>query len=177
MERIMNLEKMLRTIPDYPTKGIMYRDITTVLKDPAGLKNSITEICNCLQDIEFDTVIGPESRGFIFGVPVAVALNKGFVPARKKGKLPAEVVSKSYDLEYGKNTIEIHKDALYPGQKIVIVDDLLATGGTCKAVSELAKEAGAEVVASVFLIELGYLKGREVLEQYGAVHSIVKYEE
>lgn len=171
----MNFENMLRTIPDYPSKGIMYRDITTVLKDPVGLKGSINEMMAKLQGIEFDTIIGPESRGFIFGVPIAYNLNKGFVPARKPGKLPAEVVSKSYDLEYGTNTIEIHKDALYKGQKIVIVDDLLATGGTCKAVCELATEAGAEVVACVFLIELGYLNGKKVLEQYGQVHSIVTY--
>lgn len=170
----MDFKKLIRTIEDFPVDGIHFRDITTVLKDPAGLSASIEQMGEKLKDIEFDLVIGPESRGFIFGVPLAVNMGKGFVPARKPGKLPAETNSVEYELEYGTNKIEIHKDALKPGQKVVIADDLLATGGTCKAVCELVEQAGAEVVGIVFFIELDALGGRELLQGYH-VQSIVHY--
>lgn len=171
----MDFKKHIRTIPNFPIEGIQFRDITTALKEPKALSESINTMKNLLKDIEFDVVIGPESRGFIFGVPLAVVSGVGFVPARKPKKLPANTISKTYDLEYGTNTIEIHKDAINPGQRIVIADDLLATGGTCKAVCELVKEAGATVVASIFFIELMELNGRETLENYGEVFSVVQY--
>lgn len=170
----MDFKKLIRTVEGFPVEGIHFRDITTVLKDPEGLHSSISQMSELLEGVDFDIVIGPESRGFIFGVPLALNMRKGFVPARKPGKLPSETRSISYDLEYGSNTIEIHKDAIKPGQKIVIADDLLATGGTCKAVCELVEQAGAEVVGIVFFIELEDLDGRELLEGYN-VHSIVKY--
>lgn len=170
----MDFKKLIRTIPDFPKEGILFRDITTVLKDPEGLQNSINEMSEKLKDTEFDIVIGPESRGFIFGVPLAYNMKKSFVPARKAGKLPHETISKTYQLEYGSTTIEIHKDALKKGQKVVIADDLLATGGTCKAICELIEEVGAELVGMVFFIELEDLNGREALKGY-PVHSIVKY--
>lgn len=171
----MDFKQHLRTIPDFPIPGIQFRDITTVLKDPTVFRASIHAMEEHLMGIEFDVVIGPESRGFIFGVPLAMSMNKGFVPARKPGKLPAEVISKTYELEYGTNTIEIHKDAIKPGQRVIIADDLLATGGTSLAICELVKEAGAEVVANVFFIELLDLPGREVLKDHGQVFSVVQY--
>jgi len=166
---------MIRNIPDFPSPGIMFRDITTVLKDAEGLSLAVDEIAKSLKDVQFDLVLGPESRGFIFGVPLAYKLNKGFVPARKTGKLPAEVAKKSYALEYGEAEIEIHLDAIKPGQKVVIVDDLLATGGTAKAVADLVTELGAEVVGMAFLIELAQLSGREVLADYKNVNAILVY--
>ena len=171
----MDFKQHIRTIPDFPIPGIQFRDITTVLKDPTVLRASIHAMEEHLMGIDFDLVIGPESRGFIFGVPLAMSMNKGFIPARKPGKLPAETISKTYDLEYGTNTIELHQDAIKPGQRIVIADDLLATGGTSQAICELVKAAGAEVVANVFFIELADLPGREVLKDYGQVFSVVQY--
>lgn len=171
----MDFKKLIRTVPNFPMPGIQFRDITTLLKNPQGLQSAIAEMSTLLKDIDYDIVIGPESRGFIFGVPLALNMQKGFVPARKLGKLPSKTIKKTYDLEYGSNTIEVHDDALIKGQKIVIADDLLATGGTCKAICELVKEVGCEVVASVFFIELEELKGKKVLEPYCNVFSIVKY--
>lgn len=171
----MDFKQHIRMIPDFPIPGIEFRDITTALKDPQALSSSIQAMKTFLKDIPYDIVIGPESRGFIYGVPLAVASGVGFVPARKPGKLPAKTISKTYDLEYGTNTIEIHQDAIKPGQRIVIADDLLATGGTCKAVCDLVKEAGATVVANVFFIELLELNGRGILEEYGDVFSVVQY--
>ena len=171
----MDFKNLIRNIPDFPIPGIQFKDITTVLKDAAGLNAAINEMSDFLKDITFDAVIGPESRGFIFGVPMALNMQKGFIPARKPKKLPAQTISKTYDLEYGKNTIELHKDALAPGQRVVIADDLLATGGTCKAVCELVQEAGAKVVAIVFFIELSGLKGRDELEKFCPVFSVVEY--
>jgi len=153
----------------------MFRDITTVLKDPAGLQLAIDAIAESLNGLDFDIVIGPESRGFIFGVPLAYKLKKGFVPARKVGKLPAEVVKKAYALEYGEAEIEIHLDAIKPGSRVVIVDDLLATGGTAKAVADLVTELGAEVVGMSFLIELEQLGGRALLADYDCVKAILVY--
>ncbi|MCL2610429.1 MAG: adenine phosphoribosyltransferase [Defluviitaleaceae bacterium] len=168
------LKNFVRNIPNFPIEGIQFKDITTVLKDPKGFKLAIDAMMEKLKGLEFDIIIGPESRGFIFGTPLAITMGKGFVPARKKGKLPSEVISKTYTLEYGENTIEIHKDAIKPGQKIVIADDLLATGGTCKAVCELVESVGAEVVSIVFFIELLELAGREALKDYN-VQSIIRY--
>ena len=170
----MDLAALIRNIKDFPQEGVIFRDITTLLKNPEAMKEAIDRIVEGLKDIEFDYILGPESRGFIFGMPVAYIMNKGFIPVRKKGKLPAETVSKEYNLEYGTAVIEIHKDALKPGDKVVVVDDLIATGGTAKALAELVEEVGAEVCAMTFLIELEDLKGRDVLKDYN-VKSIVKY--
>ena len=166
---------MIRDIPDFPSPGIMFRDITTLLKDPAGLTKAVDAIADSLSNVEFDLVIGPESRGFIFGVPLAYKLNKGFIPARKVGKLPAETAKISYALEYGEAEIEVHRDAIISGSRVVIVDDLLATGGTAKAVADLVTKLGAKVVGMSFLIELTPLKGREFLSGYNNVKSILVY--
>ncbi|MCL2015375.1 MAG: adenine phosphoribosyltransferase [Defluviitaleaceae bacterium] len=171
----LELKNMVRNIPDFPTPGVMFRDITTVLKDPKGLVLAVDAIAESLQGIDFDLVLGPESRGFIFGVPLAYKLQKGFVPARKVGKLPAETAKKSYALEYGTAEIEIHRDAISANSKVVIVDDLLATGGTAKAVADLVTELGAKVVAMSFLIELEQLKGRKTLADYENVKSVLVY--
>ena len=170
----MNLKEVIRTVPNFPEEGILFRDITPILQSPEHLKNSIDAMQNKLGGLEFDLIAGPESRGFIFGVPLAYNMDKGFIPVRKKGKLPAETVSKEYSLEYGTATIEIHKDAIQKGQKVVIVDDLLATGGTCKALVEMIEEVGGIVAGMVFLIELEGLNGRELLGDYN-IHSILQY--
>lgn len=170
----MNLKDAVRSINDFPEKGIIFRDITTVLNDPKALKASVDEMNNLIKDLEYDVVIGPESRGFIFGMPIAYNNNKSFVPIRKKGKLPFETISKSYALEYGEATIEMHIDAIKKGDKIVITDDLLATGGTCLAMIDLIEQAGGEVVGLVFFIELEELKGRDKLSKYN-IQSVLKY--
>ena len=170
----MDLKDKIRNIQDFPQEGVLFRDITTLLKDAEGMKEAIDQMTAKLEGIDFDLVLGPESRGFIFGMPVAYNMNKGFVPVRKAGKLPAEVVSKEYALEYGTATIEIHKDAIQPGQKVVIVDDLMATGGTAKAIVEMVEEMGAEVAAMLFLIELDFLEGRKVLPDY-KIESVIHY--
>ncbi|HOQ16084.1 MAG TPA: adenine phosphoribosyltransferase [Defluviitaleaceae bacterium] len=170
----MDFKSLIRTIPDFPEEGVLFRDITPVLQNREGLKAAIDQMQACIKDIEFDLIVGPESRGFIFGVPLAYNLNKGFIPVRKKGKLPYKTLQKEYALEYGTAIVEMHVDAIQPGQKIVIVDDLLATGGTSKAIVDLVKEAGGEVVKLVYLIELEALKGREALKGYN-VESIIKY--
>ena len=169
------LEDYVVTIPDFPEPGIMFRDVTSVLQDADGLQLAINSLQDLLKDVEFDVLIGTESRGFIFGVPIAYNLHKPFVLVRKKGKLPRETVSKEYDLEYGKAVIEMHKDAIKPGQKVVLVDDLIATGGTMKAAVELVEELGGEVVKIIFLMELAGLKGRDALKGYD-VASVIKYE-
>ena len=168
------LTKVIRTIPDFPESGILFRDITTVLQDPRTLALAIDTIADKLTGADFDLIIGPESRGFIFGVPIAYKLNKGFIPVRKKGKLPYITVNKAYNLEYGSAEIEMHKDAIAKGQRVAVVDDLLATGGTCKALAEMVEELGGVIAEMVFLIELEALKGRELLKGYN-VHSIIKY--
>ena len=170
----MDLTKIVRDIIDFPQEGIIFRDITPVLQNAEALQEAVNQFCRRLEKEDFDYVVGPESRGFIFGVPVAYAMKKGFVPVRKPGKLPCEVISKSYDLEYGSNVLEMHKDALKPGDRVVVVDDLIATGGTTKAICELVEELGAEVVSLNFFIELEGLKGREALEGY-KVDSIIQY--
>jgi adenine phosphoribosyltransferase len=169
------LESYVRSIPDFPEPGIVFRDVTSVLQDKDGLKLAINQMQDLIEGLDFDTVVGPESRGFIFGVPLAYNLNKAFVPIRKKGKLPCETISMDYDLEYGKATIEIHKDAIKPGQKVVIVDDLIATGGTIEAIIKMIEMLGGEVVKIIFLIELKGLKGRDKLDGY-SVDSVIQYD-
>lgn len=164
----------VRTIPDFPKPGIMFRDITTILQDPDGLKMAIDGLIDLVKDLDYDVVVGPEARGFIFGVPVAYAEHKSFVPIRKKGKLPAETVEMTYDLEYGTATIEIHKDAIKPGQKVIIVDDLIATGGSAEAAARLVEDLGGQVVRMLFVMELAGLKGRERLKDY-EVESLIIY--
>lgn len=170
----MNLKDTIRSIEDFPEKGIIFRDITTLLKNPEALRQAVDEIEDSLKDVDYDVIVAPESRGFIFGMPLAYNEKKGFVPIRKKGKLPAETVSMEYALEYGTATIEIHTDALQKGQKVVIVDDLLATGGTAKAMIDLVESLGAEVSALCFLIELVDLHGRDALKGYN-VKTLLKY--
>lgn len=168
------VEDYIRTIPDFPEEGIMFRDITTVLQDADGFALAIDEMQKLLADTEFDVIVGAESRGFIFGAPLAYNLKKAFVPVRKKGKLPCETVEATYDLEYGTATIEMHKDSIKPGQKVVIVDDLIATGGTIEAAAKLIEELGGEVVKIVFLLELAGLEGRARLSKY-EVETVVTY--
>ncbi|NLK75072.1 MAG: adenine phosphoribosyltransferase [Clostridiales bacterium] len=170
------VENYIRTIPDFPEPGIMFRDVTTVLQDKDGLRLAIDSIQDLIGDIDFDVIVGPESRGFIFGVPIAYNMNKAFVPVRKKGKLPCETISMDYDLEYGTATIEMHKDAIKKGQKVVIVDDLIATGGTIEAITKLIESLGGEVVKIVFLIELKGLKGRDKLQGYD-VEAVIQYDD
>ena len=169
------LKEYVRSIPDFPEPGIIFRDVTTILQDADGLALSIDGIRKEIKDLDYDMIIGPESRGFIFGVPVAYAEHKPFIPVRKKGKLPCETVSMDYDLEYGKATIEIHKDAIKPGDRVVIVDDLIATGGTREAITKLVESLGGEIVKIAFVMELEGLKGREKLAKYD-IASLIKYE-
>ncbi|MCL2356784.1 MAG: adenine phosphoribosyltransferase [Defluviitaleaceae bacterium] len=157
------LKKSVREIYDFPIPGIVFRDITTVLKDADALRAAVDTMATMLDGVEFDAVLGPESRGFIFGMPLAYKLNKGFVPVRKAGKLPAETARREYALEYGNAIIEIHRDAIVPGKKYVIADDLLATGGTARATAELVAEMGGIVAAGVFFIELAGLGGRKIM--------------
>ena len=169
------LEDYVRSIPDFPEPGIIFRDVTSVLQEADGLQLSIDGIMDKLKGVDFDVVVGTESRGFIFGVPVAYNMKKGFVPVRKKGKLPCETVSMEYDLEYGSAVIEMHKDSIKPGQKVVIIDDLIATGGTIEAITKLVEQLGGEVVKIVFLMELAGLDGRRKLAKYD-VDSVIRYE-
>lgn len=168
------LEEYVRSIPDFPEKGIIFRDVTSVIQDADGLHLAIDGIQNILDGVDFDVVVGPESRGFIFGVPVAYNMHKAFVPVRKKGKLPCETVSQEYALEYGTATIEMHKDSIRPGHKVVIVDDLIATGGTTEAIIKLVEQLGGKVVKIAFLMELEGLKGRDKLAGY-SMDSVIKY--
>jgi adenine phosphoribosyltransferase len=169
------VEDYITTIPDFPEPGIMFRDITSVLSDSEGLRLSIDEMTKLLDGVDYDVIAGTESRGFVFGTPIAYNQNKPFILVRKKGKLPRETVSATYDLEYGTATIEMHKDSIKPGQKVVLVDDLLATGGTMEAAAKLVESLGGEVVKMIFLLELQGLKGRERLSKY-SVDSVVQYE-
>lgn len=169
------LEEYVRSIPDFPEKGIIFRDVTSVLQDAEGLQLAIDSMNGLVKDLEYDVVAGPESRGFIFGTPLAYLNRKPFVLIRKKGKLPCETLEKEYDLEYGTAVIEMHKDAIKPGQKVLIVDDLIATGGTTKAMIELVEELGGIVVGVVVLMELAGLKGRKAVEGY-RLDSAIRYE-
>ena len=170
----MDLYKLIRDVKDFPKEGILFKDITTLLQDGEGLAASIDQMAEKIEGVDFDLVVGPEARGFIFGVPIAYKLKKGFVPVRKPGKLPYQCVNQSYDLEYGSSTIEMHIDAIQKGQKVVIVDDLLATGGTTKAMIDLIEKMGGVVAKVVFLIELEELNGRELLKGYD-IESILQY--
>ncbi len=169
------VEDYVVTIPDFPEPGIMFRDVTSVISDADGLQLAIDGMLEKLEGLDFDVVVGPESRGFIFGMPIAYALHKPFVMVRKAGKLPRETVSKEYALEYGTALIEMHKDSIKPGQKVVIVDDLIATGGTTEAIIQLVEELGGIVVKIVFLMELAGLCGRDKLQDYD-VASVICYE-
>ena len=170
-----NLRKLIREVPDFPKPGINFYDITTLLKDANGLKQTIDALAAEYEGEQIDTVIGVESRGFIFAAPLAYHLGAGFVPVRKPKKLPAEKVSVSYDLEYGQDTLEVHKDAVGEGHKVLIVDDLLATGGTAKAVVDLVEGLGGEVVGLLFLVELNFLNGREKFAGHD-VRSLINYD-
>ena len=169
------MEDYIRSIPDFPEKGVIFRDITSVLQDAEGLKLATDSMIHLLGGVEFDVIAGTESRGFIFGMPIAYAMGKPFVLIRKAGKLPCETVSQEYALEYGTAVIEMHKDSIQPGQRVVLVDDLIATGGTIKAAARLVEKLGGEVVKIIFLMELAGLKGREKLAGYD-VASVVTYE-
>lgn len=170
-----NLKDYIRSIENFPKEGILFRDVTSVLQDKEGLQLAINQMKEKIRKIDFDIIVAPESRGFIFGMPLAYELKKGFVPVRKKGKLPYKTIEQSYDLEYGSATLEIHEDSIKPGQKVVIVDDLLATGGTLDAIIKLVERLGGEVVDICCLIELVDLKGRELLKSY-KVESCVEFE-
>lgn len=169
-----NLRNFIRNVKDFPKQGIVFRDITTLLKNPAALKDAIEQLYNSTKGSKIDKVVGIESRGFIFGAMLAERLNAGFVLLRKPGKLPAETEKEFYDLEYGQDSIEIHKDAISPGDKVLIHDDLLATGGTAKAAIKLVEKLGGEVAQVLFLIELSFLNGREKLKGYN-VKSLIDY--
>ncbi len=168
------IEDYVRSIPDFPEPGIIFRDVTSVLQDADGLRLAVDLMQEKLEGVDFDLVVGPESRGFIFGVPIAYNLHKPFIPIRKKGKLPCETVSVKYELEYGTAELEIHKDAVKPGQRVVIIDDLMATGGTNKAMIDLVEKLGGKVVKAVFLMELAGLKGRERLKGH-EIDSVIVY--
>ena len=174
MYKVKKLEDYVKSIPDFPKPGIIFRDVTAVIQDPEGLKLSIHEMMHKLEGTEFDVVAGTESRGFLFGMPLAYNKSKGFAPIRKAGKLPRETVSQEYCLEYGTATIEMHKDAIFPGQRVVLVDDLLATGGTAEAAIKLIESLGGKVVKVLFLMELAGLHGREKLAGYD-VDSVIVY--
>ncbi len=169
------VEQYIAVIPDFPKPGIIFRDITPVTEHPDGLRAAIDELASCIEDMDVDVIAGIEARGFLFGAPVAYKLGKGFVAVRKKGKLPRNTVSQDYELEYGTAEIEINADSIQPGQKVVIIDDLIATGGTAAAAAKLVEKLGGEVVKMLFIIELKGLKGREVLHDYD-VESLIAYE-
>ncbi|MCS7226396.1 MAG: adenine phosphoribosyltransferase [Gloeomargarita sp. SKYB31] len=171
----MDLKALIREIPDFPQPGILFRDITTLLAHPEGLRYTIDELARRFQGYGVDVIVGPESRGFIFGVPLAYRLGCGFVPVRKPGKLPAPVHRREYVLEYGTDQLEIHQDGIQPGQRVLVVDDLLATGGTARAVGELVQQAQGELVGFGFIIELAYLGGRQRLPDT-VIETLVTYE-
>lgn len=170
----MNLDSKIRVVDNFPKEGISFKDITTLLKDGPAYQEAVKRCVALLEGQEYDMIIGPEARGFIFAAPMAFATGKGFVPVRKPGKLPYETLSYEYDLEYGTDTLEIHSDAVKPGDRVVIVDDLLATGGTVRAVADMVEKLGGTVVSAVFLIELGFLNGRTKLGDI-PVHSVIQY--
>jgi adenine phosphoribosyltransferase len=171
----MDLSSVIRAVPNFPIEGILFYDITTLLKDPAALRETIDRLTHHYQDKHIDLIAGMESRGFIFGMPLAYRLGVGFVPIRKPGKLPAEKISETYELEYGHNTLEIHLDAIEKGQRVLVVDDLLATGGTAKASCNLIEKLGGEVVSLAFIVELSFLNGRKKLDNYD-IFSMIQYD-
>lgn len=170
----MNLREKIRNIPDFPQQGIQFKDITTLLKDGKAFRLAIDMLAAAYKDKNIDIVIGPEARGFAIGAPVAYVLEAGFVPIRKPGKLPAETIKYEYSLEYGKDALEIHKDAIEPGSRVLIVDDLLATGGTTRATVNMVEQLGGTVIGLAFLIELSFLNGRQVVDGYD-ITSLVEY--
>jgi len=170
----MDLARMIRSIPDFPVEGILFRDISTLTKDPDAYQEAIDALIDHYADNDIDLVVGIESRGFVFGAPMAYEMGAGFVMVRKPGKLPAEAISASYTLEYGTNTLEMHKDSIQPGQRVLLVDDLIATGGSAKAAAELIEQLGGEIVGIAFLIELTDLNGMEKLKDY-EVFSLIQY--
>jgi adenine phosphoribosyltransferase len=169
-----DLRRLIREVPDFPKPGILFYDITTLLKDPAAFREVIDRMVEQVKGTEIGVVVGMESRGFIFSAPIAYQLGAGFVPVRKLGKLPAETIEVEYALEYGTATLEIHRDAIQPGQKVLIVDDLLATGGTVMGTIELVQRLGGEVAGLSFMVELSALKGRDQLAQF-AIHALLTY--
>ncbi|MDQ0339530.1 adenine phosphoribosyltransferase [Caldalkalibacillus uzonensis] len=171
----MDFKAKIRVIKDFPQPGIRFKDITTLLKDGQAYQAAIDQLASFAESKGADLVVGPEARGFVIGAPIAYKLGKGFVPVRKSGKLPAEAVQAEYDLEYGKDALAIHKDAIVKGQKVLVADDLLATGGTISTTINLVEQLGGEVVGCVFLIELTYLNGREKLGSHYDVYSLVQY--
>lgn len=171
----MDLKQSIRIIEDFPKEGISFKDITTLLQDKVAYKYAIDKMCEFFQGQNIDLVVGPEARGFLLGAPLAYAIGAGFIPVRKKGKLPFDTLSISYSLEYGNDDLEIHKDAIKKGQRVAIVDDLLATGGTIESVINLVESAGGEIVSLGFLIELTELKGREKMKNY-EVKSLLQYD-
>ena len=172
----MDLSKVIRDIPDFPKPGILFKDITPIMEDPAAYNSSIVQLLKLIENVEVDTFAAIESRGFIFGGPLGLHTRKGVILLRKQGKLPADTYDVSYDLEYGQATLEVHKGAITTGMKVMIVDDLLATGGTAAASAKLVKLAGGEVAGFLFLVELGFLAGRQKLATAGPVFSLVKYD-
>ncbi|NLW17817.1 MAG: adenine phosphoribosyltransferase [Firmicutes bacterium] len=170
----MNLYDKIRDIPDFPHEGIIFRDITPLLQDAAAFRQAVDDLIEKLKPYEFDAIVAPEARGFILGAPLAYRLGKGFVPARKPGKLPGETRRITYELEYGTDALEMHADAILPGQKVLVLDDLLATGGTILSTIKLVEEQGGEVVATAFLIELLDLNGRQLLDKYPVI-SLLQY--
>lgn len=173
-ERLDTIRELIRDVPDFPKPGILFKDITTLLKEPQGLAMTVDLLVEGLEGKEIDQVVAMESRGFIFGAAVALRLGAGFIPVRKPGKLPAETVSQTYDLEYGTDTLEIHRDAITPGLRVVVLDDLLATGGTAAATVKMIRDLGGEVVAAAFVVELGFLDGRGRLEGTEVI-SLIRY--
>lgn len=171
---ILDFNQYIRVIEDFPKPGISFKDITTLLKNGEAYREAVNALVEKVKEWKPDVIIGPEARGFLLGAPVAYALGIGFVPVRKPGKLPGETVSETYELEYGTDTLEVHADALYPGQRVAIVDDLLATGGTMLATARLVEKTGAQVVGMSFLIELGFLEGRDKLKGY-EIFSLITY--
>ena len=171
----MDLKEKIRVIDNFPVEGISFKDITTLISDGEALREAINQIVEHLKDKKIDAIVGPEARGFIFGVPAAYALGIGFIPVRKPGKLPGEIISVNYGLEYGEDELQIHKDAIKPGQRVAIVDDLLATGGTVEGVAKLIEQAGGEVASLDFVIELTELNGKDKLKGYDVL-SLVKYD-
>jgi adenine phosphoribosyltransferase len=173
----MPIKSRIRTVPHYPKQGIMFRDITTLLKDPVGMRVTVDELVRRYADVKIDKIAGIESRGFIIGAPLAYALGKGFIPIRKKGKLPAETIGHDYELEYGTDRIEIHTDAIAPGEKILLADDLIATGGTAEAACKLIEKMGGQVVECCFIIDLPDIGGRARLEKHGhKVFALCEFE-
>ena len=172
---IEDVKDKIRAVPDFPKKGIIFRDITTGIKDADTMKAMVDYLCEQYKDIKIDYIAGIESRGFIFGMPMAYKLNCGFIPIRKPNKLPAQTIKESYDLEYGSDSIEIHADAIEPGANVLVVDDLLATGGTAKAACNLVKKAGGNLIGAAFLIELTELNGKEKLNNCGRIVSMLQY--